>query len=283
MLLLAGMFAMTSCHNDVENEVAELSVPVTFNLNPIGLDGLYPIADETRAITTAPVRLLVLDVVDGNVVSENTVDQEVSTPLDKLTMTLSYGTHTLYFLLSAKPYDSYDASKLTVTWGSSNRLSYVWALKKDIQVTGEPIEEQSLSLDLVIGQIRMICNDAFPANIGNVEISSPGLCWTLNLSTMQGVPGSVTYNLDASTLAGQTGKNLTTYTFIPSDGKISEITYKAYTNNEDSPELIKQHTISNLQVQKGYTTQYSGNFFSSDASFALTYQNDWAGTITGTY
>ncbi len=279
---LAGLFLLTSCHSRVENEMENPAVPVMFNLNPIGLDGIFPMASETRAITTQPVRMLVLDVMDNKVVSENTVNQAVETPLEKLTMTLSYGTHTLYFLLSARDFDSFDENNLTVSWGT-NRLSYVWALKKEIEVTGEDIADQTINLDLVIGQFRLVCNDAFPNNIGNVQISSPALCWKLDLKTMAGVPGTVSYNLDASSLKGQTGKTISTYTFIPSDEKISEITFTAYTNDEDSPEVIKQHTISNIDVKKGYITQYSGNFFSSNASFSPSWQQEWTGTTYQTY
>ena len=287
--LTACLLTITSCQNDNENVVSE-TVQLSFSLKPIGLDGLEPMLDElTRTSTTinaTPKYLLVLDVTGEGVVAQNTIERslnsvdDLSSPIE---MSLTYGSHTLYFLLSVNQYDEYDADKLTVTWGEKAKLNYVWALKKELNVVQGIEKSNEVKLDLAVAQIRLKCKDALPGNIGNVVTSSDGLCWTIDLPTMQGIPSTISHITSASANAGKLDQFFTSYTFIPSTERIGAITYTAY-DNSATPQVIEAKTISTVPVKKAYITEYSGTFFSDvTVGFSLSMQDTWVDTIEGTY
>ncbi len=286
-LMMAGFFMMTSCESQVEEEVEEQTVPFTFTLKPFGLDGYFPMMEETRASSPAtvnPTNLLILDVVDGKVKSKVEETGNKESLLKPRTIYLSFGSHDLYFLLCSTVYESVDESNLQVNWNAGTaKLNYVWALKKTVtSVQGQP-EQYEETLPIQVAQVKLNCTDpANPDNVGNVVISSDGLCWTLDLKTMNGVAGEVSHSIDLSGFAKAPGKTLTTYTFVPSTGTIGKITYTAY-DNTDSPQIIAKRDLTDIVVKKSYITSYSGLFFGTNSGLGMTLQDTWTDTIEKTF
>lgn len=254
---------------------------ITFSMETIQADGITPMKAPTRSIS-APTYLLVLDELNGSIVSANTVERSTDA-LNSLTMNLTYGTHTLYFVACRSSYASFNTSDMTVTWGGTDhKLNYVWAAKKVIEVDESTAAVEAIVLDLAVSQIQVQCNDAFPANTGDMLIQASAACWTLNLRTLQGVAGEVESTADASSLAGQTAKSLGLFTFVPASGNIGDVTLTVY-NNAATPQALATHTLDDVPVRVGYVSHYTGLFFSHDQSFSFSYENAWKGTDEYTY
>jgi len=149
-------------------------------------------------------------------------------------------------------------------------------------VQGQP-EEYELTLPLQVAQVKLNCTDTEnPENIGNVVISSDGLCWTVDLKTMNGVKGKVSHSIDLSAFAKAPGKTLTTYTFVPENGKIDKITYTAY-DNATTPQVITSRDLENVEVKKAIATSYSGPLFGTFPGLSITLQDTWIDTIEKTF
>ena len=278
----AVVLLMTACDSqDVTSLDSSKTREITFSMETIQLSGSTPMKAPTRAIS-APTYLLVLDELNGSIVSANTVERTVDA-LTPLTMNLTYGDHTLYFLACTNSYASFNTTDMTVTWGGAeHKLNYVWVAKKVIHVDESTAAADAITLDLAVAQVQVQCNDAFPANTGNMRIQAPTACWTLNLRTLQGVAGEVVSTAGASSFANQTGKALALFTFVPASGNIGDMTLTVY-NNAATPQVLATHTLEDVPVKLGYISHYTGLFFSHDKSFSFSYENEWRGTDEYTY
>lgn len=278
----AVVLLMTACDSqDVTSLDPSKTREITFSMETIQFSGSTPMRTPTRAVS-APTYLLVLDELNGSIVSANTVERTVDA-LTPLTMNLTYGDHTLYFLACKNSYASFNTTDMTVTWGGAeHKLNYVWVAKKVIHVDESTAAADAITLDLAVAQVQVQCNDAFPANTGNMRIQAPTACWTLNLRTLQGVAGEVVSTADASSFANQTEKALALFTFVPASGNIGDMTLTVY-NNAATPQVLATHTLEDVPVKLGYISHYTGLFFSHDKSFSFSYENEWRGTDEYTY
>ena len=277
----AVVLLMTACDSqDVTSLDSSKTREITFSMETIQFDGSTPMRAPTRAIS-APTYLLVLDELNGSIVSANTVERTVDA-LTPLTLNLTYGDHTLYFLACKNSYASFNTTDMTVSWDADHKLNYVWVAKKVIQVDESTAAAEAVTLDLAVAQVQVQCNDAFPANTGNMRIQAPTACWTLNLRTLQGVAGEVVSTANASTFAGQTGMALALFTFVPASGNIGDMTLTVY-NNAATPQALATHTLEDVPVKLGYISHYTGLFFSRGQSFSFSYENDWKGVDEYTY
>ena len=277
----AVVLLMTACDSqDVTSLDPSKTREITFSMETIQLSGSTPMKAPTRAIS-APTYLLVLDELNGSIVSANTVERSVDA-LTPLTLNLTYGDHTLYFLACKNSYASFNTTDMTVSWDADHKLNYVWVAKKVIHVDESTAAAEAVTLDLAVAQVQVQCNDAFPANTGNMRIQAPTACWTLNLRTLQGVAGEVVSTANASTFAGQTGMALGLFTFVPASGNIGDMTLTVY-NNAATPQALATHTLEDVPVKLGYVSHYTGLFFSRGQSFSFSYENDWKGVDEYTY
>jgi len=277
----AVVLLMTACDSqNVTSLDPSKTREITFSMETIQLSGSTPMKAPTRAIS-APTYLLVLDELNGSIVSANTVERSVDA-LTPLTLNLTYGDHTLYFLACKNSYASFNTTDMTVSWDADHKLNYVWVAKKVIHVDESTAAAEAVTLDLAVAQVQVQCNDAFPANTGNMRIQAPTACWTLNLRTLQGVAGEVVSTANASTFAGQTGMALALFTFVPASGNIGDMTLTVY-NNAATPQALATHTLEDVPVKLGYISHYTGLFFSRGQSFSFSYENDWKGVDEYTY
>ena len=283
MALLAAILLLSACDKqDVASPDASKTREVTFKINALESGGQTPMRAPTRAIA-APTYLLVLDEFGGSIVAGNTVERTTDA-LENLTLSLTYGQHTLYFVAAKNCYDSYNTTAMTATWtgNADHKLNYVWATKVVLDVNENTPANQAVTLALAVAQVQVQCNDAFPANTGNMAVTAETGSWTLNLRTLQGVTSEVSTTANVSSYAGQTGKTMGFFTFIPASGNIGDLTITVY-NNAQTPEELASHTLEDVPVRLGYVSHYAGLFFSRNQPFSFTFEDDWKGTDEYTY
>lgn len=283
MALLAAILLLSACDKqDVASSDAYKTREVTFKINALQSGGQTPMGAPTRA-TGAPTYLLVLDELGGSIVAGNTVERSTDA-LENLTLNLTYGQHTLYFVAAKNRYDSYNTTSMTATWSGNadHKLNYVWATKVVLDVNENTAANEAVTLALAVAQVQVQCNDAFPANTGNMAVTAEAGCWTLNLRTLQGVTSEVSTTANVSSYAGLTGKIMGFFTFIPASGNIGDLTITVY-DNAQTPVALATHTLEDVPVRMGYVSHYAGSFFTRDHSFSFTYENDWKGTDEYSY
>jgi hypothetical protein len=274
LFLIACALCFISC-NDVEELIpTEGSRQISFHMQALNYGEQTPLLAQTRAESglAKPESLLCVDVMDGVIKNVS----ETSWSAAPLLLDLEFGNHTLYFVAAKNKYATFDQSKLTAKWDGSgaNKLNIVWAETVQLEVKRETLTDQSVGLKLVVAQLVLKIKDAIPQNVGSFTTSGSDLSWTLDLTTMNGISEGVTNKLEAGTVIGKTNEEIKTYTFVPASKKVGAVTFQAHTNEN---ELIKEYTVTDVQVEKGYRSIYSGWFFNNSGGFTFTYDTEWKG------
>lgn len=274
LFLIACALCFISC-NDVEELIpTEGSRQISFHMQALNYGEQTPLLAQTRAenIAVVPTCLLCVDVMDGVIKNVS----ETSWSADPLLLDLEFGNHTLYFVAAKNKYATFDQTDRTAKWEGSgdNKLNIVWAETVQLEVKRETLTDQSVGLKLVVAQLVLKIKDAIPQNVGSFTTSGLDLSWTLDLTTMNGISEGVTNKLEAGTVIGETNQEIKTYTFVPASKKVGAVTFQAHTNEN---ELIKEYTVTDVQVEKGYRSIYSGWFFNNSGGFTFTYDTEWKG------
>ena len=260
--------------------VAERTQQVSFSLSTF-IPQQTPITRAaSQTIGASPTRLLVLDVVDGMVkqtlertsqeVQASQQVEKVDNVLSDFSMTLTCGTHHIYLLAAANPYNSYDTSNLHVSWNETYRLTFVWAQMVQVEVGQSATSAQSVNLPLVVGMVSLTCNDAAPQEAATMKISG-NFHWTLDLSTMTGVAPTTPWNYTISISKKEAGINFVSFNFAPADN-LGSITYTAL---DSSNKPITSHQFSDVPLTVGYITNYVGLFYNYTQEFSLSCVNQW--------
>lgn len=292
---IIACLTLSSCFQAMDENVQEQlgteqgKQLVTFQFSAFGMTQ-GEMGAETRAITSTPTVLLAVDVLGGEVVNvvQLTKETETDNVLDALSLNMAYGRHTLYFLAAAKGYAEFDQDAMTVSWTTANaNLNYTWARKLTVDVSNGPAATLNVELPLAVGRIELVCNDALDPDIRQMAISGAGICWTLDLTTMQGRESEdgIAISLPYTSTNYSNGRAFAFFSFEPvseseSTPNIGNVTFIA--KRADGSE-IASHTLSNVPVQTGYYTQYRGYFFSNNADFNLSLADDWTGYFPMTY
>lgn len=297
---MAACLSLQSCYQsadtliDAKTEVSGTK-SVTFQFNPFEMSQ-SPLDEETRAITAKPTTLLVVDVMEGEVkgvtqLSTASVEgmEQVDDVLSDLTLDLEYGDHTLYILAASRVYESFDADQLLVSWGQSGAaLGYTWAQKINLSVSNQSSSEKSVSLPLVIGAVTLKCLDAQDPDIKKMSVSGQDICWSLDLSTMKGLPlesgVALSFAYDPASGFGK-DKMFSVFSFEPTvtGGATPTVGTVTFTALRADNSVIASHALSNVPLRAGYRTLYEGLFYSSSTGFSLTLADDWSGTYNYTY
>lgn len=294
VILPAALFV--SCYHalDTAETVPSTEQQVVFRFKPFEMSQ-QPFDEATRAIFATPIVLLVIDEMGGEVkqvkqlstsAGGNGVTQ-VSDVLADLSMNLSIGTHNVYFVAAGRPYHSYDADALTVTWDvATANLNYTWAKKVEVNVSGSASVTQSVTLPLVVGRVDLVCNDRQDPLIRQMVVEGENICWTLDLETMKGRSSEdgitivFPYNLDSY----DAGKTFAFCSFEPmaEEGATPSVGQVTFTAKKADDSVIASHTLSNVPVRAGYLTQFTGSFYSAAVGFSLSIADDWTGIISDT-
>lgn len=274
LFMIVCALCFISC-NDVEELIpTEGSRQISFHMQALNYGEQTPLLAQTRAESglAKPESLLCVDVMDGVIKNVS----ETSWSAAPLLLDLEFGNHTLYFVAAKNKYATFDQSNLTAKWEGSgaNKLNIVWAETVELNVGRETLTDQSVGLKLVVAQLVLKIKDAIPQNVGSFTTSGSDLSWTLDLTTMNGISEGVTNKLEAGTVIGKTNEEIKTYTFVPASKKVGAVTFQAHTNEN---ELIKEYTVTDVQVEKGYRSIYSGWFFNNSGGFTFTYDTEWKG------
>ena len=193
-------------------------------------------------------------------------------PLSDLSIQLSTGNHTIYFVATTRAYESFDKQTKSLTWGAN--LGIVWAQSINMTVSSSQNEKKNVSLPLRVAGIRIVMEDAIPSNMSYMVQNVTAYSKTFNLSTMSG-QNPAPYSRRAAmptSLLGQRNIKLDLYTFVPPVGSVGDMTATAYDAGDVA---IASKSFTNVTVTSGHFHQYSGNFFSNNQSIGMEIETSW--------
>ena len=272
-LISSGTLPRASCVNSIHEPEDPADKPqlttVTFGLFT---EDIIPL---TRAENDVDLKYLyVFDESNGTTekVLTRTKENPEDNPLSDLSIQLSTGNHTIYFVATTRAYESFDKQTKSLTWGAN--LGIVWAQSINMTVSSSQNEKKNVSLPLRVAGIRIVMEDAIPSNMSYMVQNVTAYSKTFNLSTMSG-QNPAPYSRRAAmptSLLGQRNIKLDLYTFVPPVGSVGDMTATAYDAGDVA---IASKSFTNVTVTSGHFHQYSGNFFSNNQSIGMEIETSW--------
>lgn len=222
----------------------------------------------------------VLDYMDGALVQQIHQSDNTAEDFGKLTMTLAYGSHHVYFIASRGTSPVLNTEDGTITW-SSVRDTF-W---KDYEVTVVSTSNgnRAVTLDRVVTKLNLAFTDAISADASTINFTPE--TWYYGLDYKTGEPTaaitSQTNTMQVPTgYAGRTDVSVSYFSISPSTEWATDVTVNS--KNADG-NIIGQGVMEDVPLKRNRATEYSGPLFTAGGEISLTLNGTWEESETGTW
>ena len=285
MALTAAL--MCGCEKPVLDDASDVSVDGTQNLPTksftFTVKGDFGAATFTRGYLTADGQsmtdLWVFDYMDGECVQ--TVHQ-TSTDADwgQPKMSLSYGSHHVYFVASRGEGATLDADGHTITW--TGPRDTFWK-DYEVDVVSTSNGNRAVTLDRVATKIRVVVTDEVPATCKAVTVTPER--WYYGWDYVNGVAVASQQTERRVTVpesyVGTTGQlAVSIFGLSGSDEWVTNVVVKAL---GDGDAVLGSATINGAPFKANRSTEYSGSLFSSGGSLDVGISTSWDSPHVGTW
>lgn len=224
--------------------------------------------------------LWVFDFVDGECV-QSLHQTDDATNWGEPSMSLTYGTHHVYFVASRGLDPQLDEEDTSITF-SSVRDSY-W---KDYEVTvfSTSNGNRAVTLDRVVTKLKITAEDEVPAGTARLIITPATWYYGINYTT--GEPTDARSNVERpisvpSSYAGTEGQlSASIFSFSSANQWTTNVSVVA---KNDHDVTIGEVAISNAPFKRNRATEYSGSLFGTSGSMTVAVNEDWLTPYTGTW
>ena len=282
LLLALAVATMTACTSDNTPEANTTgTTKITFTIEGDFSNEWKPV---TRGYLAADGKDLtdvwVLDYMDGALVQQLHQSDNTAENFGKPQMTLSYGSHHIYFVASRGVDPVLNTTNATITW-SSVRDTF-WK-DYEVNVVSTSNGNRSVILDRVVTKLRLTFTDEIPAAANSISIIPH--TWYYGLDYTTGQPASA--QTDAATVItipdaskGQTGIQASLFGFSGADEWNTDVVISSRTSTDD---VLGSATIASAPFKVNRVSDYSGPLFSAGGSMSLSLNGEWEDSYTGTW
>ena len=255
------------------------SRPVTFNMS--GDFTFSPMTRSLEADGKDMTDVWVLDYVGTEcqqTVHQTAADADFGTP----TMTLSLGTHHLYFVASRGTSPTLDTEAKTLTF-SSVRDTFWKDYEMTISAGSSVAASRNVALDRVVTKLKLTFTDAIPEGAATFNVT-PSL-WYYGINYQTGEPVSpvnsqpVTVNIPSSEIGVQ-NEAVSIFGFSSSDEWTTDVEVAC---NKNDGSTIGQAILSSVPFRRNRVTEYSGPLFSGGRALSMSLNSEWAEPVSGTW
>lgn len=286
MMAFAAAF-MCGCEKPVLDDASEVSVENVRNQPTknftFTVKGDFGAATFTRGYLTADGQsmtdLWVFDYVGGTCVQ--TVHQ-TSTDADwgQPKISLSYGSHHVYFVASRGEGANLDADGHTITW-TGPRDTFWKDYEVDVLSTSNG--NRAVTLDRVATKVRIVVNDEVPATCKAVTVTPER--WYYGWDYVRGVAMASQQNERRVTVpesyVGTSGQlAVSIFGLSSADEWVTNVAVKAL---GDGDAVLGSATITGAPFKANRSTEYSGNLFGSAGGLDVSVNANWESPKTGTW
>ena len=295
-MVLAVCLMMTACEKAILPEGADENEPAissdiptkkfTFTVKGDFGSPVFQEGNTTRSVTyltdesNQMTDLWVFDFVGDDCVQtihQTTSDETWGQPR----MSLTLGTHHVYFVASRGLSPVLDATAKTLTWASV-RDTY-W---KDYEVTvvNTSNGNRAVTLDRVVAKLKLTVNDEIPAGASTL-VCTPAT-WYYGLNYRTGAPVTATNGQAISisipaNYVGTSGQLVASFFTISTvDEWTTDVSVAVKDGNGAS---LGSSVIDDAPMSRNRSTEYSGNLFSGSSNMVVSINSDWLTPHIGTW
>lgn len=277
---MAAGAILSSCENqiDVMNDGQSVKC-VTFTVQ-----GDFDVANTTftRSLTADGKEMTdvwVLDYVNGSLVQQ--VHQSGSdSDFGQPTLTLTYGSHHLYFIASRGQSPTLNTDEHTLTFG---RVLDTFYKDLSLNVAASSNSSQSVTLNRIATKLRLVFTDAIPEGAATF-IVTPG-SWYYGFDYLTGNPTAaalnqaITVNIPASEI-GVSNLAVSIYGFSATNEWSTSIAVQCKSVTDG---VLGSASIANAPFKQNRITELSGPLFSSGSVMSMSLSSDWLESETATW
>jgi hypothetical protein len=222
----------------------------------------------------------VLDYMDGALVQQVHQSDNTAEDFGKPQMTLSYGSHHIYFVASRGVSPVLDTDAHTITFG--NVRDTFWK-RYDVSVVATSNGNRAVTLDRVVTKLRLTFTDEVPATANSISIVPH--TWYYGIDYLTGQPASA--QTDAATVItipdaskGQTGIQASLFGFSTAEEWNTDVVISSRTATDV---VLGSATIAAAPFKANRVSDYQGPLFSAGGSISLSLNGEWITPYEGTW
>lgn len=282
LVACAVAVTITACNNDqsVLDDSAVESKQVTF-----ALDGDWQLSDEpflTRAAVAGSgmTDVWVIDYTGAEcqqTVHQSSGDDGFGAP----TLSLTYGSHTLYFVASAGESPTLNTNVHTLSFG--NVRDTFWKTI-NVDVTSGTATNQIVTMDRIVTKVAIHPTDEVPASINTITITPA--TWYLTFDYMTGNPTTAVNNFSRTLTVPDSYKGTTgnlKVSLLGLCGTSDFTTNVSVTAKDADNNTIGYAAISNAPMKRNRASRFSGTLFGNNNGLTINIDDTWLTDYEGNW
>jgi len=284
--LLAAM-VLTACekeitsNNDEDVTSAIVGKKFTFTVKGDFTDDWKPV---TRGYLAADGKdmtdIWVFDYMEDELVQQFHQGDNTAEDFGRLSMTLAYGTHHVYFVTSRGTSPVLNTDAGTITW-TSVRDTF-WK-DYEVNVVSTSNGNRAVTLDRVVTKLSLAFTDAISDDATTINMTPQ--TWYYDLNYLTGEPTAATASQTSvmtlpSGYSGRTDVTVSYFSISPSSEWTTDVTVSS--KNADG-HTIGQGMMTAVPLKRNRVTEYSGPLFTSGGTMSLALNSNWETSETGSW
>ena len=288
LMMLTGLLA-AACEKPVlglvedESEISETEVVKSSKNFTFTVKGDFNAATFTRGYLAADGKdmtdLWVFDYVDGVCVQsmhQTAGDADWGAPK----MSLSYGSHHVYFVASRGEGATLDADGHTITW--TGPRDTFWK-DYEVEVVSTSNGNRAVTLDRVVTRLRLTIADKVPAGCTSVVVTPER--WYYGWDYVNGVAVAAQKTerkvaVPESYIGTEGQMSVSIFGLSGADEWVTNISIQA---QDADGGVLGSATITGAPLKANRSTEYSGNLFGSSGGLDVSVNAAWENPKTGTW
>jgi hypothetical protein len=284
---------MTACEKEIVSESTATPDGTTVSDgSPVGktkkftftLKGDFSSEWKTRGYLSADGKDLtdvwVLDYVDGQLVQQLHQGDNTAENFGKPQMTLSYGSHHIYFIASRGSGATLSTENHTITF---TRVLDTFYKDYEINVTATSNGSRSVTLDRIVTKLTTVITDAIPEGAATFNLTPEawhyGIDYTTGLPISATASKTITINIPSSEI-GVTNEHLSIFGFSTEDEWTTNVTLNC---KKADGTILGSAVLANVPLKRNRITEYTGPLFSSNGLTTVGLSTDWDTEYVGTW
>ena len=214
--------------------------------------------------------LWMFDYVDGQLVTDC---HQLSTDdgFGSLSLSMEYGTHTLYFVASRGANPTVSTEDKTITWQTVRDT-----FGATLQMTVEPSTSgtQTVSLNRVVGKLKISVTDVVPDNAAKFVVTPSTWYYGLRYDTGEAVNSQntpISVNIPSSYI-GTTDLVMNVFTISSATTWQTDVTATLKASDNST---LGSVTIADVPIQRNHITSYSGGILSTGRRMTVSSDDEW--------
>lgn len=275
-LIALAMSALTACENEVFDEPEAKDITFAFTND---YSDQWHITRGLEADGKQMTDIWILDYMDGTLVQQVHQDDNTAADFGKPTITLSFGSHHLYFIVTRGVDAILNTTTHTMTF-SSVRDTF-WR-NLEFNITASTNGSQVINLDRIVTKLKLTFTDVIPMGTSTINITPH--TWNYGFDYLTGEPTAattdqmVTLNIPASEI----GKNTSASIYGFSDA--TQWTTDIIVNSKKSDNtVLGQAVIVDAPFMRNRVTECSGPLFSGTEGLTISLNTDWIDSYNGSW